>query len=155
MYNRKKVYEYAQKWAYKRNPDYYNYDLLGGDCTNFVSQCIFSGCSQMNYNRINGWYYIDGNNKSPSWTGVEFLYDFLLSNKKIGPKGYETNIENLQTGDIIQLSFNNIIFTHSLIVIQSGNTVNNTLVAAHTFDAFKKRLSEYEFKKYRCIQINF
>ncbi len=25
----------------KRNPEYYNYDdVIGGDCTNFVSQCF-------------------------------------------------------------------------------------------------------------------
>lgn len=24
----------------------------------------------MNYSKNNGWYYINGNNKSPSWTGV-------------------------------------------------------------------------------------
>ena len=50
MYNRQKVYEYAKKWAYGRNPKYYNFDPVGGDCTNFVSQCIYSGCGQMNYN---------------------------------------------------------------------------------------------------------
>lgn len=49
QYDRKKAVEYAQKWAYKRNPNYYNYDAIGGDCTNFVSQCIFAGSQVMNY----------------------------------------------------------------------------------------------------------
>ena len=40
-YDRDKVIEYAKKWAYSRNPQYYNYDGIGGDCTNFASQ-IFS-----------------------------------------------------------------------------------------------------------------
>lgn len=35
-YNRQKAKEYAKELAYKRNPKYYNYDLLGGDCTNFL-----------------------------------------------------------------------------------------------------------------------
>ena len=90
MYNREAVYEYAKKWAYGRNPKYYNFDSVGGDCTNFVSQCIYAGCKQMNYNRNNGWYYINGNNKSPSWTGVEFLYNFLTTNNYQGPKGEKT-----------------------------------------------------------------
>ena len=98
-YNRINVYEYAKKWAYSRNPKYYNYDPVGGDCTNFASQCIYSGCLQMNYSKNNGWYYINGNNKSPSWTGVEFLYKFLVSNKGMGPKGKETTI-NHETEDI-------------------------------------------------------
>ena len=153
MYNRKKVYEYAKKWAYGRNPKYYNYDSVGGDCTNFVSQCIFEGCGQMNYSKNNGWYYINGNNKSPSWTGVEFLYNFLLLNKGIGPKGDLMNIENLEVGDVIQLSFNGNLYTHSLIVIKKGTNINNTLIAAHTYDVFGKSVSEYVFEKYRCIHI--
>lgn len=154
MYNRPKVYEYAKKWAYSRNPKYYNFDPVGGDCTNFVSQCIYAGCNQMNYNQNGGWYYINGNNKSPSWTGVEFLYKFLISNKATGPKGKAADIEKLKIGDVIQLSFNGVSFEHSLIVVQNGNTVNNTLIAAHTYDTFGKSVAEYGFKKYRCIQVS-
>ena len=154
MYDRQKVYEYAKKWAYERNPQYYNYDLIGGDCTNFASQCIFAGCNNMNYSKMNGWYYINGNNKSPSWTGVEFLYNFLLSNKGVGPKGEETTIEKLEIGDAIQLSFNNTTFAHTLIVVKSGTSISNTLISAHTFDTFGKKVSEYGFEKFRCIHIN-
>ena len=153
MYNREAVYEYAKKWAYGRNPKYYNFDPVGGDCTNFVSQCIYAGGIQMNYDRNNGWYYIDGNNKSPSWTGVEFLYSFLATNNNLGPKGEETTIEKLEIGDVVQLSFNGQIFSHSLIVVKNGTNVNNTLIAAHTYDIFGKSVSEYGYEKYRCIHI--
>lgn len=153
MYNREVVYEYAKKWAYGRNPKYYNFDPVGGDCTNFVSQCIYSGYGQMNYDRKNGWYYINGNNKSPSWTGVEFLYKFLIENKGIGTKGEETTIDKLEIGDVVQLSFNGQFFSHSLIVVKNGTNVNNTLIAAHTYDTFGKSISEYGFEKYRCIHI--
>jgi len=152
-YNREKVYEYAKKWAYGRNPKYYNYDPVGGDCTNFVSQCIYAGYMQMNYNRQNGWYYINGNDKSASWTGVEFLYNFLISNKSVGPKGEEVLIDRLQIGDVIQLSFNSSTYSHSLIVVKNGITTNDTLIAAHTFDTFGKKVSEYSYNKYRCIHI--
>ncbi|MCI8273310.1 MAG: amidase [Clostridia bacterium] len=152
-YNREKVYEYAKKWAYLRNPHYYNYDAIGGDCTNFASQCIFSGYNQMNYNKDNGWYYINANNKSPSWTGVEFLHKFLIHNKGDGPYGEETTIENLETGDVIQLSFDGSKFSHSLVVIQNSIDLDNTLVAAHTFDTFGKKVSDYSFINYRCIHI--
>ena len=153
MYNREAVYEYAKKWAYGRNPKYYNFDPVGGDCTNFVSQCIYAGCKQMNYNRINGWYYINGNNKSPSWTGVEFLYKFLTTNNNLGPKGEETTIDKLEIGDVVQLSFNGHIFSHSLIVVKNGTNTDNTLIAAHTYDVFGKSIREYGFEKYRCIHI--
>lgn len=153
-YNRRNVYEYAKEWAYGRNPKYYNYDGIGGDCTNFISQCIFAGCGEMNYNKNNGWYYINGNRKSPSWTGVQFLYNFLISNKGTGPSGVVCEVGELEIGDIIQLSFDGIKFSHSLIVVQNGNSVNNTLIAAHTYDVFGKRVSDYNYSKYRCVHIN-
>ena len=153
MYNREVVYEYAKKWAYGRNPKYYNFDPVGGDCTNFVSQCIYAGCKQMNYDRNNGWYYINGNNKSPSWTGVEFLYNFLTTNNNLGPKGEKMTIDKLEIGDVVQLSFNGQIFSHSLIVIKNGINTDNTLIATHTYDIFGKSVSEYGFEKYRCIHI--
>lgn len=152
-YNRSAVYEYAKKWALGRNPRYYNYDNIGGDCTNFVSQCIYAGCKQMNYSKNNGWYYINANNKSPSWTGVQFLYNFLISNKGTGPCGIRANIEQLQIGDIIQLSFDGKTYSHSLVVVQNGNSTYNTFVAAHTLDVFHKRLYDYIFTDYRCIHI--
>ena len=153
MYNREAVYEYAKKWAYGRNPKYYNFDPVGGDCTNFVSQCIYAGCKQMNYDRNNGWYYINGNNKSPSWTGVEFLYNFLTTNNNLGPKGEKMTIDKLEIGDVVQLSFNGQIFSHSLIVMKNGINTDNTLIATHTYDIFGKSVSEYGFEKYRCIHI--
>ena len=152
-YNRQKAYEYAKKWAYLRNPIYYNYDPVGGDCTNFVSQCIYAGIDQMNYNKANGWYYINGNDKSPSWTGVEFLFEFLTSNKSAGPRGKVADIDELKIGDVVQLSFDGIKFSHSLIVIKNGTNVFNTLIAAHTYDVFGKSVAEYGFEKYRCVSI--
>lgn len=154
-YNREKVYEYARKWAYSRNPQYYNYDEIGGDCTNFVSQCIFAGYNEMNYDKNNGWYYINANNKSPSWTGVEFLYKFLISNKSNGPKAIETTIDKLDIGDVIQLNFDRNKFSHSLIVIQNAKSIDNTLVATHTFDNFGKKVIDYNFYDYRCLHIEF
>lgn len=95
-YDRIKTIQYAKNWAYKRNPKYYNYDALGGDCTNFASQCVFAGSGIMNYDKNNGWYYINANNKSPSWTGVEFFYNFLITNKSVGPYGVEVEKEKLE-----------------------------------------------------------
>ena len=64
---------------------------MGGDCTNFASQCIYAGSGVMNYTPTMGWYYSSGSNRSPSWTGVVYLYNFLTGNKSAGPYGVETN----------------------------------------------------------------
>ena len=69
-YDRQAAVEYAHRWAYHRNPDFYNFDELGGDCTNFASQCLYAGAGVMNYTPTFGWYYISADDRSPSWTGV-------------------------------------------------------------------------------------
>ena len=150
-YNRQNVVEYAKKWAYGRNPKYYNYDPVGGDCTNFISQCIYEGSNIMNYDKQNGWYYINGNDKSPSWTGVEYLYKFLTTNKSVGPYGKEIGLEEICLGDIIQLSFNETVFGHSLVVVDKTNS--NIYVAAHTFNTYNRELLEYSYEKLRAIRI--
>ena len=79
-YDRKKALEYAKEWAFKRNPKYLNFENIGGDCTSYVSQCMYAGCKVMNYTPIYGWYYKSSYDRSPSWSGVEFLFNFLVNN---------------------------------------------------------------------------
>ena len=156
IYNREKVIEYAKKWAYDRNAQYYDFDNVGGDCTSFASQCIYAGSKVMNYSKQNGWYYISGNNKSPSWSGVEFLYNFLTQNKSVGPYGYEVKQNKIELGDIAQLSFDGNKFSHSLVIvnIQDKTDLNQIFISSHTFDSFNKRISEYNFEKIRFIHID-
>ena len=42
LYNREEAVSYARKWALGRNPAYFDFQKLGGDCTNFASQCIYA-----------------------------------------------------------------------------------------------------------------
>ena len=156
IYDRNKVIEYAKKWALSRNPKYYNFDNVGGDCTSFVSQCIFAGANVMNYTKDVGWYYIDGNNKSPSWSGVDFLYKFLINNKSVGPYGKEVKINEIEIGDIAQLSFDGDKFEHTLVIVNIDNkfTLSKIKIASHTFDSFNKAISEYLFQKIRFIHIS-
>lgn len=154
-FNRKKAIQYARNWAMSRNPKYYNYDAVGGDCTSFVSQIIYEGSGIMNYG-LNGWYYRNGNDKSPSWSGVEYLYRFLVNNKTVGPYGKEVQIGQIDKGDIVQLSFDGQRFHHSLVVVDIVNNIrslNNVLIAAHTEDSLHRRISTYTFNKIRFIKI--
>ncbi len=155
-YDRVKAKEYAKKWAYSRNPKYYNFDSVGGDCTSFVSQCIHAGSGIMNYTKNTGWYYNSSNDRSPSWSGVEFLHKFLISNKGVGPRGEKVGIDKIQIGDIVQLSFDGVKFAHTLIVVNVGDflTLDNIYIASHTYDSYNRKLATYTFKEIRFIHIN-
>ena len=90
-YDRTATVAYAHEWAFGRNPRFYNYENIGGDCTNFASQCLYAGSRVMNFLPTFGWYYINANQKSPSWTGVEYLFHFLTRGKpSAGPVGQES-----------------------------------------------------------------
>ena len=65
-YDRENAVLYARRWALERNPLFSDYTGIGGDCTNFASQCLYAGTGIMNYTPTYGWYYKDANNKSPS-----------------------------------------------------------------------------------------
>lgn len=93
-YHRNDALLYAKKWALDRNPRYLDFENMGGDCTNFASQCIYAGSGVMNYTPVKGWYYNSGRDRTPSWTGVEFLYNFLVGNQSVGP--YAAEIEEAE-----------------------------------------------------------
>ena len=71
IYNRAAAVAYARRWAMDRNPAYYDFSNLGGDCTNFASQCIYAGARVMNYTKVLGWYYRTTGDRTASWSGVE------------------------------------------------------------------------------------
>lgn len=155
-YNRIAAVNYALKWAYDRNPRFYNFQDLGGDCTNYVSQCLYAGCGVMNYSGFeNGWYYINGNDRSASWTGVKYLRRFLLTNTGTGVYGEEAPLERMEAGDVIQLRNNAGILYHSLFVsfVKEPISPQNIFVCAHSIDARDKRLSTYNYASAEGIHI--
>jgi hypothetical protein len=155
-YDRAAVVAYARQWALSRNPRYYDYDPLGGDCTNFASQSIYAGSGVMNYKPTFGWYYNSANDHSPSWTGVEYLYNFLTHNKTgVGPVGQEVDISRVQPGDISQFAGTSARFSHTQVIVEVGkqSSLDDILVCTHTYDSLNRPLSTYQFMKLRFIHI--
>ena len=154
-YNRQNCVEYALTWAKSRNPKYYDFEDLGGDCTNFASQSVFSFFFIMNYNYPLGWFYNSAFDRSPSWSSVEYLQNFLLRNEiSKGPIGKIANLKDLELGDLVQIKTNGI-YTHTLVItkIESVGLPFDIFVCAHTYDALNRRLSTYNLKDARFIKI--
>ena len=89
-YDRVAAVAYAHRWAFSRNPRFYDYEEIGGDCTNFASQCLYAGSRVMNYTPVYGWYYINANEKAPAWTGVEYFrfYPAQFQRRGLWPYAY-------------------------------------------------------------------
>ncbi len=154
-YNRTAATLYANRWAYRRNPEFFDFQGLGGDCTNFASQCLFAGTDVMNYTPDFGWYYISPDDRAPAWSGVQYLYDFLISNQAEGPFASDAPISQILPGDIIQLGDENYEFYHTMVVTSTGDqpTAQNTLVAAHSYDVNCRPLDTYNIINIRFLHI--
>ncbi len=150
-YNRKSAIEYARKWALGANPQYYHFSGIGGDCTNFISQCLLAGGGLMNYDRYYGWFYDSVLSRSPSWTSVEYLKRFLLRSGGVGPIGELSSINRLVEGDIIQLRQNPTHFNHTVIISRINR--GRIYVCAHSNDALDKPLDEYFYNELQGIHI--
>ncbi len=155
-YDREAAISYAAKWAFQRNPKYYDFHGIGGDCTNFVSQCIYAGAKVMNFTPTFGWYYISPDDRTPSWTGVSYLYQFLTTNDSVGPYATEVEAKDIQIGDVIQLGDENDRFYHTLIVVATRRTPSprTIYIATHSDDAYMRRLSTYEYYQARFLHID-
>ena len=142
-YDRNAACQYAATWAMHRNPAYYDFSRLGGDCTNFVSQCLFAGGGIMNGTPTFGWYYYDLQHRSPAWSGSRYLCSFLQTNRGQGPVAQPVGLSELERGDVIFLAKDEIVY-HSLFVSDAGG--QTPLVTTHTFDAYCVPLSAYSIE---------
>lgn len=150
-YDRNAAVSYARRWALGRNPAYYDFEKIGGDCTNFASQCIYAGARTMNFTPVMGWYYRSSYDRTPSWSGVEYLYNFLINNKSVGPYAHVVSQSEVMPGDIVQLGTSGGDFYHSPVITAVAPTI---LIAAHTYDALDRPLSTYSYSTARFLHID-
>ncbi|GHU55623.1 hypothetical protein FACS1894132_12000 [Clostridia bacterium] len=134
-YNASAAVTYANKYALNPNHAYMNNESGGGDCTNFASQVLHEGGGIPMHSGNNGynncWFYSSSSNRSTSWAGAQYLYDYLFSSvSKINASA--TTFSGISTGDLIQLGTTSSI-THSMIVtgIVSGSSGRTDLLVTY------------------------
>ena len=143
-YDRSKAVAYARKYALNYNTDYKDFNSNGGDCTNYISQCLYAG----GINQSSNWKPYSDN-----WIRVNGLYNYLTKN------GLAQNInikEEYLSGDIIQFYSNSKgIYSHSgIITLPLLN--GDYLYCCHTYDKLDFPLSEIYpllYNKFRVLKI--
>ena len=152
-YDRERARAYAERWAFGRNPLFTDFTGIGGNCTNFVSQCLYAGGCQMNFTPVFGWYYLSADDRAPAFTGVEYFYNFITGNEGVGPFGSESTAQALTVGDVVQLGRETGSFYHALLVVGRDSS-GDLLLAAQSDDAYARPLSTYTFSRARYLRID-
>lgn len=135
---------YAQKYALNYNSEYKDFTDSGGDCTNFVSQCLAAGGLRKTYT----WKPY-----TASWYSVQYLRNYLINNNLA--KEYP-NISPNPIGSMIQF-FNpqKNYWAHSGIITYV--TKNDCLYCCHTYNKLNYPLSGVYptiYHKIRVLEIN-
>ena len=144
-YNRQKAIDYARKWALDRNSVYHDYENYGGDCTNFISQCLRAGeipFDESGSDSTKKWYWYSDAKRTPSWTSAKPFVTYLIGNNKQGTKNYGVyatfcRYEELELGDLVQKRINGVL-THTMIVTSKvfdvDGELTDHLICQHSYD---------------------
>ena len=132
-YDREAAVAYALEWAHNFNPDYPNFSKGGGDCANFISQCLTAAGFEMNgdwycesswdpralYNPNYNW------NWSKLWSGAKEQYEYLKNSNIISEEVVITSVDQItdtinnseiKVGDIMYLKFDQDRPHHATII---------------------------------------
>lgn len=171
-YNRRQAVAYSYQWVDPiltiRNNRWRSYDAMGGNCNNFISQCIHAGGIPMDHHgdwkRQWKWYGDDivygqeAQGRSPSWTGVGEFYQYCLLNTGFGMVASPSrNLYAGEPGDIIQFGAagrwrHSVIITR--IVTDEKGRVVDYLVNSNTTDRMDYPMSAYPYTDIRLIKIS-
>lgn len=124
---------------------YYDFSLITGnhDCTNFISHCLLAGGASKNVS-ANGWYYNTLSDRTPSWSNVNYLHNFLVHNSSTrGPKGVSSEYpagnsltslySSCRIGDLIQIKYKGASnYGHSTIVTGKNLSQTTILITSRT-----------------------
>lgn len=136
-YNRAAAVAYARQFT-GNSPGKANYNTAGfnavkagGDCANYVSQCLFAG----GIPQTDIWYYrtpyTGAGKRTSAWTGTVSMRNFLLS------RGWATKLVSpldLKKGDIVYTYKSEKSLPHVVIVTEDVGYDGRILVCGHTMN---------------------
>lgn len=150
--------KYAKNYYSSYNSAYPDWTASGGDCANFISQCLYAGGKKMKGTpgtsaAAQNWanWFSKGtscniNNVSSTWRGANAFKNYWQSNasgyskfSKVGTSSYNYGF----VGDAVSLLNSNGSAYHTLIIVGYDSTNKDFIVAAHTFNTKTAHLSDY------------
>ncbi len=157
-YSVESAVNYANRYYENYNPAYPDWTAYGGDCANFISQCLHAGGIEMHgipgtvrsATNFTNWFSA-GNKRdilrvSSTWRGADAFRNYWQAHAKVyqkfavvGPEAYKFG----HKGDFISLLNANGTAYHTLLIVGYADAPQDFIIATHTFNTNSKRLSEY------------
>lgn len=164
-YDRAAAVAYARQWVGIRNDDWPDYSRNGGNCQNFVSQCLLAGGIPMDVYSpgIWKWYGSTPNNlsvmagRSASWSAVVSFLDYAESNTGYGLAAVtDAPYYTGSPGDIIHLG-NAERWRHTVLitgVVEDGEgNIEDYLICSNTADLRDFPVSAYAYTRQMLIRV--
>ncbi len=170
-YDRDAAVEYSYLWTdeqtvVRNTEEYSDYSDYGGNCQNFVSQCLHAGGLPMDWQGTydDQWKWFDDElnyketkkGRVPSWSETYSFYMYCLNNSDPIVTLPDANLFTGEPGDVIQYSVNGYTY-HSVIITDvirdSAGNVIDYLVNSNTADKVDFPMSAYGYSEIRLIKI--
>lgn len=164
-YDRNAAVIYANSWYHTRSPEFFAYDTLGGNCNNFVSQCLYAGGIPMDYRGDAQWKHYSStlneksteSGRSTSWTGVSQFYTYAKNNTDFGMAAtVDACFFSALNGDVFQVRDADD-WSHSVIVTDliknAEGVIIDFAVNSNTVDRRNFPISAYPRTELRLIKI--
>ena len=156
-YDRAAAYDYLMAYCDERNPRWYAYDDVGGNCMNFGSQVLLAGGIPEDERGDEEWYWDGQNDLDLSWINVGHFYDYCRDNEGYGlvadtEAGYYTG----EVGDVVIVGFagdhrHTTVISH-VVEDEEGNVVDY-LITCNTTNYKDFPVSAYYYTCHRLIKI--
>lgn len=156
-YDRAAAYDYLMAYCDERNPRWYAYDDVGGNCMNFGSQVLLAGGIPEDERGDEEWYWDGQNDLDLSWINVGHFYDYCRDNEGYGlvadtEAGYYTG----EVGDVVIVGFagdhrHTTVISH-VVEDEAGNVVDY-LITCNTTNYKDFPVSAYYYTFHRLIKI--
>ena len=140
-YDVSKAIAYADKYCINYNSSYNSYKGRGGDCANFVSQCLYNG----GFPQDSVWY-----KHSVAWINV---MKQIAHFKQYGTFMNATN-GNILKGNPIYFDWNgDSTYDHATICVGRNNS-GTAILDSHTKDLYHATWTNWSFSKAATIQLH-
>lgn len=149
---------YAEEYFESYNSEYPDWTGYGGDCANFISQCLYAGGKSMEgtpgtsaaAQDWSNWFSkgssCNTKNVSSTWRGANAFKGYWT----VHASAYETfgsvgsdSYDYGYSGDAISLLNKNGSAYHTLMIVGYDRANNDFIIAAHTNDTVTAHLSDY------------